>query len=152
MEGTIMKTQISTLINGRKNVIRNMEDPKYINAKPASSHVGFAGTNRDERNEVAGKVHDENRDGMTIIARGIELILSIAYSVSGKSWSWSCQITEDQYKALGGIYTDGTLKAHSLQINMDCTVTLYSFTRKSDAAAWRQSNMTDLDESFIQIL
>ena len=146
-----MKTQITNLINGRKNVIRNMEDPKYATAKPATSHDGFAGTNREERNEVAEKVHRENPEALTIIARGVALTLPIAYSTTGKSWSWGCELTEAQYTALGGTLTEGTLKAYRLTVNMDCTATLYSFTRKSEAAQWRQSNMTDLDESFIQI-
>ena len=46
-----MKTQIHTLINGSKNVIRNMEDDKYTTAKPATSHIGYAGTNRDRRHD-----------------------------------------------------------------------------------------------------
>lgn len=147
-----MKTQISNLINGSKNVIRNMEDAKYTTAKPATSHNGYAGTNRDERNEIAAKVYEENGDTLNITAKGINLTLPIHVSTTGKSWSWGCTLTEEQYVALGGRYTEGTLKSYSLQINMDCTVTLYSFTRKSEAATWKQSNMTDIDESFIQII
>jgi len=147
-----MKTQISHLINGRKNVIRNMDDPKYVTAKLATSHNGFAGTNVKEREAVAEKVHRENTEAINIIARGVALTLPIAYSCTKKSWSWGCELTENQYTALGGTFTDGTLKAYRLIVHMDCTVTLYSFTRKSEAAQWRQSNMTDLDESFIQIV
>lgn len=147
-----MKTQISHLINGRKNVIRNMDDPKYVSAKPATSHNGFAGTNIQEREAVSKKVYHENPEVLSIITRGIALTLPIAYSCTKKSWSWGCELSEEQYTALGGTFTNGTLKAYRLIVHMDCTVSLYSFTRKSEAAQWRQSNMTDLDESFIQII
>lgn len=147
-----MKTQIDQLINGSKNIIRNLEDTKYLTAKQATSHIGYAGTNREQRNEIAYRVYAENGDTLNIIARGINLTLNISRSLSGKSWSWSCELTEDQYKALGGWHTDGTLKSYSLTITGDCEVILYSFTRKSEAAQWRQSWMEYLDESYITIL
>ena len=147
-----MKTQINQLINGSKNIIRNEEDPKYLTAKRATSHVGYAGSNRDYRNEIAARVYAENGDTLNIVVRGISLTLNISRSLSGKSWTWSCELTEDQYKALGGWHTDGTLKKYELAIYQDCEVCLYSFTRKSEAAQWRQSWMEYLDESFVEIL
>lgn len=147
-----MKTQITNLINGAKNVIRNMEDAKYMTAKPATSHNGYAGTSRDERNEIAAKVYEENGDTLNITAKGIVLTLPIHISTTGKSWSWGCPLTEDQYVALGGQYTEGNLKSYSIQITMGCEVMLYSFTRKSEAAQWRVSQYTYLDESFIEII
>ena len=148
-----MKTQISNLINGCKEVIRNMEDAKYMTAKPATSHIGYAGTNREERNEVAAKVYEENGDTLNITAKGIAITLPIHRSTTGKSWSWSCPLTEEQYVALGGQYTGGTLKSYSLEVLMSCEVVLSSFTRRSEAAQWRSVEpITYLDESFIQIL
>lgn len=148
-----MKTQITNLINGAKNVIRNMEDAKYMTAMPATSHNGYAGTNRDERNEIAAKVYEENGDMLNINAKGIALTLPIHRSTTGKTWSWGCPLTEEQYVALGGQYTEGTLKSYSLEVLMSCEVVLYSFTRRSEAAQWRSVGpMTYLDESFIQIL
>lgn len=147
-----MKTQISNLINGSKNVIRDMEDSKYMTAKPATSHIGFAGTNRDERNEIAARVYEENGKTLKITAKGIDLTLPIHVSTTGKSWSWGCPLTEEQYVALGGRYTDGTLKAYRIEVTMRCEVILYSFTRKSEAAQWRCSNSTYLDESFVHII
>ena len=148
-----MKTQITNLINGAKNVIRNMEDAKYMTAKPATSHNGYAGTNRDERNEIAAKVYAENGDALNITAKGIALTLPIHRSTTGKSWSWNCDLTEEQYTALGGTYTEGTLKSYALTMTMSCEVILRSFTRKTEAAQWREVGpMTYLDESFIQIL
>ena len=147
-----MKTQINDLINGTKKIIRNMEDQKYIDAPQATSHIGYAGTNREHRAEVAMKVYEENQNQLRITAKGIDLTLPISHSTTGKSWSWSCDLTEEQYRHLGGTRTEGTLKHYIMRVNMDCTVTLYSLTRRSEAAQWRQSDMTDLDESFITIL
>lgn len=148
-----MKTQITNLINGSKNVIRNMEDAKYMTAKPATSHNGYAGTNREERADVAARVYRENGDKLRIIANGIALTLPIHRSTTGKSWEWNCDLSEEQYTALGGTYTEGTLKAYGLAVTMDCEVVLRSFTRRSEAAQWREVGpMTYLDESFIQII
>lgn len=148
-----MKTQIANLINGSKNVIRNMEDAKYNTAKPATSHNGYAGTNREEREEVADKVYAENGDTLNITAKGIALTLHIQRSTTSKSWSWNCDLTEEQYTALGGTYTEGALKSYALSMTMSCEVILRSFTSKSEAAQWREVGpMTYLDESFIQIL
>lgn len=147
-----MKTQISTLINGGKNVIRKEDDEKYINAKSSTSHVGYAGTNHDLRNKIAMKVASENPSEMHIKANGIELTLSRANSCSGKSWWWSCKLTEEQYVKLGGSHLSGNFKSYKLRISMDCMVTIYNFTKKSEAAQWRQSWMQDIDESFIEIL
>lgn len=148
-----MKTQITNLINGAWNVIRNMDDPKYLTAKPATSHNGYAGTNRAERNKIADKVYEENGDTLNITAKGIALTLQIRRSNSGKSWYWIGTLTEDQYKALGGRYTEGKYKCYNIVVLMSCEVVLYSFTRSSENAQWRSVGlMTDLDESFIQIL
>lgn len=147
-----MKTQITDLINGAKNVIRNMDDPKYKIAKPATSHNGYAGTNREERNKIAAKVYEENEDTLIITAKGIALILFIQASTTGRSWSWIGHLTEEQYKALGGRYTGGKLKSYRIEVLMSCEVVLHSFTRRSEDAQWRSVGpLTYLDESFIQI-
>lgn len=148
-----MKTQIANLINGSKNVIRNMEDTKYNTAKAATSHDGYAGTNREERESVAAKVYAENGDTLNVTAKGIALTMPIQRSTTGKSWSWNCDLTEEQYTAMGGTLTEGTLKSYALTVTMNCEVIIRSFTRKSEAAQWREVGpMTYLDESFIQIL
>lgn len=147
-----MKTQIQNLINGAKNIIRQEGHEKYLTAKPATSHNGWAGTNRDERAKIAAKVHEENPDGMTIEAAGQRIKLRIFESCSQKSWLWAAELNEEQYKALGGTYTEGNHKMYLLHINMDCTVQLYSLTKTIAIAQWRQSNETYIDEAFITIL
>lgn len=147
-----MKTQIQNLINGAKNIIRQEGHAKYLTAKPATSHNGWAGTNRDERAKIAAKVHEENPDGMTIEACGQKIDLPIHYSGTGKSWTWIAELTQEQYIALGGKYTNGTIKSYQLNIFADCTAMIFSFTKKTERSQWRQSNQTYIDESFITIL
>lgn len=147
-----MKTQITSLINGSKNVIRDDSNEKYMNASEATSHVGYAGTNSVTRNEIAMKVADENPDKMRIAARGIDLELDRHFSCPGKTWWWNCELTEEQYVQLGGSCTDGTIKAYSMTVSMSCEVSICSFTKKSENAHWRQSKLEYLDESFITIL
>lgn len=147
-----MKTQINHLINGTDKIIRNMKDPKYLSAPKNTSHRGYAGSNREYRNEVAAKVYEENGDTLNIKARGINLTLNIYRSISGKSWYWSCELTEEQYLTLGGGLTDGNYKKYEISIFQDCTVYLHNLTRKSEDAKWHQSYGEYLDESFIEIL
>lgn len=146
-----MKTQITNLINGRKSVIRDLNCKKYLNAKPATSHVGYAGTNRDERAAIAEMVYVENPEQLFLSARGMNFVLPICRSKSGKSWSWNCSISEDEYKALGGWHTDGTLKSYMLCVNDDMTIQILSFTRKSENAQWRLSYLDYVDEAYFTI-
>lgn len=147
-----MKTQISNLINGSEYVIRDMANPKYANANRSTSHLGYGGTNRKERNAIATMVHDENPDALHVSVRGIDLTLPISYTTTGKSWWWRCDLTQEQYIALGGTFTNGNIKSYALNIFADCTAAIYSFTKKSQNAQWRQSNMAYIDESFVTIL
>ena len=144
-------TQIQDLINGAKNVIRDLSAPKYSDAAPATSHVGYAGTPQDIRTARGAAVLAENGDTLHITARGLSLDLHIGRSVSGKSWWYSTDLTQDQYIALGGQFTAGTLKRYSMVISQDMTVTLNSFTRKSELAQWKLSHYDALDESLIVI-
>ena len=121
-------TQIQDLINGAKNVIRDLSAPKYSDAAPATSHVGYAGTPQDIRTARGAAVLAENGDTLHITARGLSIALH-----------------------LGGQFTAGTLKRYSMVISQDMTVTLNSFTRKSKLAQWKLSHYDALDESFIVI-
>lgn len=68
-----MKTQIRELVNGAKRVIRDARHPKYANATRATSHDGYAGTDRKTREEVAGRVFAENGGTMRVAVRGVHL-------------------------------------------------------------------------------
>lgn len=147
-----MKTQIKNLINGSKRVLRNLEDPKYIDAKAATSHVGYAGTNHNERALVAAAVREENRGGMNAEIRGIDLHLDYEESLSGKTCWWTAELTPEQYEALGGSNVGGSAcERFQVMISMDCTVEISRFGRGNDRQQWRQTNRIEIDESFVVI-
>ena len=80
-----MKTQITSLIDGRKDVRIDPTNEKYINAPKASSHTGFGGTNSKIRQEIGERVIAENPDGLHILAFGKEFFLRKETSLSGKT-------------------------------------------------------------------
>lgn len=102
-----MKTQISDLINGNQNTIRDDSHPKYKTAEKATTYAGkvgpnYVGTNSHERELVAKKVYEENPEVLRISVKGVELELPIEKSVSGKSWMWTTNLTQKQYDAICG--------------------------------------------------
>ena len=80
-----MKTQIKYLISGRKDVIIDETNAKYDNANKSTSHNGFAGTNKEERTEIARRVIEENPDGLNIEIKGVLLSLNRISSESGNN-------------------------------------------------------------------
>lgn len=149
-----MKTQISHLINGRKNVIRCENHSKYQSASLATSHVGYAGTNSRERNAIAEKVYNENGDNLHIIVRGIELNMPIYKSVSGKTWRWEIELSAEQYQVICGVSwgIGKYLNAYTLTISGDCTVHASVCHRKNERQEWRSGYTYDIDEAFVTIL
>lgn len=127
-----MRTQISNLINGSENTIRNLSAEKYID-NPIGFYCGKSnvpqngGTPAPERLAIANAVSAENPAEMRVIARGINLTLSRRNSTSGKSWSWRSEITPEQYKTLTGddapVWTHNNAVNHyALIIHGSCTV------------------------------
>jgi len=145
-------TQITELINGAKNVIRKEDAAKYATAKMATSHNGYAGTNAKERARIAQLVFQEHGETMNVEVRGVALTLTKGTSLSGRTSWYGSELTEEQYKAIGGAYTEGALKSYSLVINGDMMVYINSFTRKSEAARWKMSHYDYIDEAFVTIL
>lgn len=143
-------TQISTLINGCKNVIRIEDHSKYINAPQATSHIGYAGTSSDTRSSVAERVRLENPQQMTVEFKGEKFILKAQYSKSGKTVQWRTNIPESIASKF--VNTDGTFKSYDLVINGDCTVQIDKFVRKSETAMWRHSLWQAIDEAYINIV
>lgn len=100
-----MKTQISSLINGSENTIRNLSAEKYAN-NPIGVYDGKGnvpqngGTPTNERMAIAKAVDDENPTNMHILANGVGLTLGRINSVSGKSWRWETQLTKEQYEEI----------------------------------------------------
>lgn len=145
-----MKTQIKNLINGAKNVIRKTNDEKYINAHQATSHVGYAGTNRDFRAEVATKVFAENGDTMRILLDGVEIELKRFTTTTGKTSTYRADISEDIAKKY--VNTDGNMRDYSLSLMNDCTIILDKWVRRNERCEWRHSMYQFIDESFVEIL
>ena len=148
-----MKTQISHLITGQKEVRRNLSHSKYLTAKQATSHTGFAGTNRMEREEVAAQIIKENFDFMTCNIAGVEVSLKASRSLSGKTVTYCSELTEEQYELITGhkaLYSNQV--SFSIQINMDMTITVFKHTRKSNDAQWKIGTFDHIGEEFVTIL
>ena len=143
------KTQISKLINGCKNVIRDEKNEKYLNAPKATSHNGYAGSGA-VRSEIAAAVFAENGDTMSVTLCGYPITLTRHSSVSRKTQWYSCELSEDIASQF--VCTDGKERSYSLTIYGDCTVEVAKFVRKNERCQWRQSWRQYIDESFIEIL
>lgn len=135
-----MKTQISSLINGSENTVRNLAAEKYkanpIGFYSCKNNVPqFGGTAIKERKEIAEKVSAENPNAINIIVNGIPLSLSRYNSVSGKTWRWETEITPEQYGAIVGKEAPawnhkGAKNSYGIIINGDCTVEVYATSGK----------------------
>lgn len=149
-----MKTQINDLINGVKQVRRDLSHSKYIDAKAATSHVGYGGTNRIIRQEVADKVINENPTGLDIEMFGKKFHLDRFSSLSGKTIWFSTQISCDDFMLLSG-YVINPFKNDSyciLEIKNDMTVELHRFSRRNELCQWRCKESLNIGEEFVTIL
>lgn len=150
-----MKTQICNLINGSENTIRDLSSDKYID-NPIGFFCGKSnvpqngGTPTPERIAVAKAVSEENPGNMRIVARGINISLTRHNSISGKSWGWQAEITQEQYRILVGeeapMWTHkNAVNRYSLSIHDDCTVII-------NAESGKKGYYRILGEEFIEIL
>ena len=152
-----MKTQICDLINGAKNVIRDLSASKYAEC-PAGTSAEFAGTTIRERAEVAEAVKLENPETLHVNVRGVELVLQASRAkTSGRIVNYNSNITGAQWCTITGrgaecleIYKFET--SFIFRINADMTAEALIFARKSPAAMWRTRKYEYIDESFITIL
>ena len=149
-----MKTQISNLISGLKNVRRNENHPKYADAPMATSHIGYAGTNSAIRMDVASKVIAENPEQMRIDILGREFILKASRSCSGKSISYSTDISDEDFTHITGRVQPFTSYEHSFTfiISGDMYVRVDMSERKSPAAQWKYRGGVNIGEEFVKIL
>lgn len=149
-----MKTQINNLINGQKNVIRNENDEKYINAPMSSSHDEYAGTNYNTRREVARRVFEENPEYLNVEVRGIKFNMPIGSSLSGKTRWFSCLITPEDYLRITGAkelpYKHET--TFVLHIDELMKVRIMKSTRHSERAQWKYRGDICIGEEFVNIL
>ena len=151
-----MKTQITSLINGAKDIRRDLSNPKYINFPKATSHIGYAGTNLKLRTEIAEKVIAENPDGMEVEIFGKKFRLSRSASLSGKTVCFSTGITINDFMLLSG-YTEFPFKRSKeykfeLEINNDMNVLIHKWCRSNDKAQMKYIGYEYIDESFVTII
>lgn len=152
-----MKTQICGLINGAKNVIRDLNSSKYAGC-PAGTSAEFAGTMLRDRAAVAEAVKLENPETLRINVRGVELDLQADRAkTSGRIVNYCANITASQWCTITGrgaeyleIYKFET--SFIFRINADMTAEALIFARKSPLAMWRTRKYEYIDESFITIL
>lgn len=152
-----MKTQICDLVNGSKNVIRDLSASKYAEC-PAGTSAEFAGTTIRERAAVSEAVKLENPETLRINVRGVELVLQADRAkTSGRIVNYCADITPAQWCTITGrraeclkIYKFET--SFSFRVNADMTAEALIFARKSPAAMWRTRKYEYIDESFITIL
>lgn len=152
-----MKTQIFDLINGAKNIIRDLSASKYA-GRPAGTSAEFAGTAIKERAAVSEAVKLENPEALRVNVRGVELVLQADRAeTSGRIVNYYSDITPAQWCAITGRSAE-SLKIYkfetsfSFRINADMTAEVLIFARKSPAAMWRTRNNEYIDESYITIL
>ena len=151
-----MKTQINSLINGTRDIRRDLSNPKYIECPKATSHIGYAGTSLKLRAEIAEKVIVENPDGMDVEMFGKKFRLSRSSSLSGKTVWFSTEITIGDFMLLSG-YAEFPFKQSkeckfALEINNDMNVLLHKWCRSNDKAQMRHRGYDYIDESFVTIL
>ena len=148
-----MTTQISNLINGDKNVRRDLTHSKYVNAKRGSSS-DFAGTSFDDRKAVADKVKAEHPGDMSVGILGRRFDLVRYQSASGKTVMWAADITEEDYTLITGYANVITTyqSKFSFQIGDDMKCRVHTFARKSDKGQWRERGWDNIGEEFINIL
>lgn len=143
-----MKTQISSLINGRANVVRDLKCEKYAGINE------IAGTNSTVREKIARKVLDENPDGMEVEVKGVRMHLGRYASCSGKTIWYNTKITREQYIDITGHdFPDRRLEwCAYFDIDMRMIPRVTRFSRRNERATWKQKQDIVLDESFITIL
>ena len=148
------KAQINQLINGQKTVIRDENNPKYINAPMATSHNGYAGTNASIREEIANNVFAENPELINIDARGKHFTLKKCSTLSGKTSWYETSITADDFLLLSGYkmlpYMAET--EYALKIEADMKVCITLLTRRNERAQWRYRTTIYIGEEFITIV
>ena len=149
-----MKTQISGLINGHKDVIRDESHQKYRNAAKAQNHDGYVGSTDSERYGIAQKVFAENPDFLKVRIRGQEYLLSRESSVSGRTSWYRRELAPAEFLDITG-YTVVPYSwecSFALFVQGDMTVEIQSCVRKSDRAQWKSRQRWYIGEELVEIL
>lgn len=148
-----MKTQISGLINGHKDVIRD-DHPKYEGAKKAQNHDGYIGSTDAERYDTARKVFSENPDFLKVSIRGKEYLLKKESSTTGKTSWYYREITPSEFLDITGYLCVpySWECSFGLFVQGDMTVDIQSCVRKSERAQWKFRRRWYIGEELVTIL
>lgn len=130
-----MKTQIKNLVNGRIE--------------------GQVGTNESDRAVIAEKVIAENGESLNVEINGVDLVLNMHKSTSGKTIDYYTEITEEQAKKIMSITSEEKLFSYesSFQLHIDGTmrVSVDKFTRKTPGSQWKSRGWDYISESKVTI-
>lgn len=121
----------------------------------STSHIGFAGTNYDERMEVAEKVISENPDSMVVSILGKTFELEKEQSLSGKTVWYRSEISLDDFMLISGYALPPFGKNEGkfyLQINGDMRVELQKFSRRNENSQWKFRGSKYVGEEFVTIM
>lgn len=109
--------------------------------------MGFAGTSRNIRAEIAAKVAEENKSTMSITIEGSVYELKRQQSVSGKTWWWTAEIDKALYEMfLGSPNNKDAAEKYYITINGDCTVEMFKVK-----GGGKVCGAFPIDESFVTI-
>lgn len=150
----IMKTQISDLVSGVKDIRRDLSHPKYANAPQATSHVGYGGTNSKIRQEIAEKVLSEHPDGMDIEMCSKRFHLDRSSSLSGKTVWFSTEIDSGDFLLLSGykVVPFSNERSFTLLLNSDMTIEIQMSSRPNNRCQWKYRGCARIGEEFVTIL
>lgn len=142
-----MKTQIDSLINGEKRIIRVASHSKYLTAKKASSHEGYAGTNRNKRLAIANQVIEENPDNLVIEVKGKR------YTLDKVPDMYVSDISAEDFASITGNKPLFEYEAaFHLTITNSMKVYIDMFTRKDKDKPFTQRGTVYIDEAFVTII
>lgn len=149
-----MKTQFDFIIRGNYGVMRDLTHAKY-NGLNIGEFDGCVGTNFDERAAIMDKVLQENGETLRVMVKGVALTLARGSSVSGKTWWYSCELTEDQAVAIAGDsfkLPDGGVKDYALNISSEGDVDVQRWRARNERAQMKWKQPQPIDSAFVVIL
>ena len=91
------KFQINHIVSGRKRVLIEPKDPKYIFALKSTSHEGYTGSGLKYRQECFNSVLKENPLELNVKVRGENFLLRKHQSKSGKTVWYETMLDPEDY-------------------------------------------------------
>lgn len=148
-----MKTQVSDIIDGSRNVVRGLLHPKYAVAR---DNYGFAigGTDYETRKSIWERVSEENPEYIDLRIRGERVYhLKRHTSTTGKSSWYSTEITDMDYTFITDMVNPFTFEASfTLYLTEDLTVYVSKSTRKTPNSQWKHRGNDHIGTEFVEVL